>query len=147
MVVPSYAVGFTYIPGRLGLCLLLLCSLMMCANNRVHYSPMVVFVCLHITLPHYRHYADLSEGVELLKCFSSTFCLECVSKIKSILSIIFHAIYGLCVFSLPITFMKIVRIRVLYLIIIVRSEVWSICHCLELGHETLVRAVYLSVFL
>ena len=75
------------------LCLLLLCSLMMCENNRVHYDPMVVFVCLHITLPHYHHYTDKSEGIELLKCLSSTFCLECVSKIKSILSSIFHAIY------------------------------------------------------
>ena len=34
------------------LCLLLLCSLMMCANKRIHYDSMVVFVCLHITLPH-----------------------------------------------------------------------------------------------
>ena len=55
---------------------------------------MVVFFCLHITLPHYHHHADLSEGFELLKCLSNTICLECVSKIKSILSIIFHAIYG-----------------------------------------------------
>ena len=55
---------------------------------------MVVFVCLHITLPHYHHYADLSESIELLKCLSGTFCIECVSKIKSNISIIFHAIYG-----------------------------------------------------
>ena len=46
--------------------LLLLCSLMMCTNNRVHYGPMAVFICLHIT--HYHHYADVSEGIELVKC-------------------------------------------------------------------------------
>ena len=40
--------------------LLLLCSLMMCANDRVHYGPMVV--CLHITLAHYHHYADVCES-------------------------------------------------------------------------------------
>ena len=94
-VVPSCAVGFTYISRESWyLCLLLLCSFMICANNREHYGPMVVSGCLHITLPHYRHYADLSEGTKLLKCLSDTFCLEWVSAIKSILSIIFHAVYG-----------------------------------------------------
>ena len=44
----------------------------MCAINRVHYGPVVVFVCLHITLPHYHHSADVSEGVELLTCLSGT---------------------------------------------------------------------------
>ena len=39
---------------------------MMFAYNRVHYVPMVVLVCLHIKLPHYDHYADLSEGIDLL---------------------------------------------------------------------------------
>ena len=32
---------------------------MMFENNRVHYGLMVVFVCLHITLPHYHRYEDL----------------------------------------------------------------------------------------
>ena len=82
----------------------LLCSLMMCANNRVHYGLMVVYGYLHITLPHHHHHSDLSEGIELLKCLSDIFCLECVSKIRSVPSIIFYAIYrGLCVLSLPIS--------------------------------------------
>ena len=80
------------------LCLLLMSSLMMCANIRIYYGPTVVSVCLHITLTRYHHYADLSEGIQLLKCLSLTFCLGCVSKIYSILSIIFHPIYGaLCI--------------------------------------------------
>ena len=66
----------------------------MCKNKQEHFGPMVISVCLHITLPQYHHYVDLSEGIELLKCFSDMFCLQCVSKIKSILSCIFHAIYG-----------------------------------------------------
>ena len=85
---------FHICPGKHFFRLLLLCSLTMCANYRVHFDPMVVFLCLHITLPHYHYYADQSQGIGLLKCLSGTFCLECVSKIKSILSIIFHAIYG-----------------------------------------------------
>ena len=76
------------------LCLSLRCSLMMCANNRVHYEPMAVFVCLYITLPRYYHHGDLSDGIGLPKCLLGTFCLKCVFKIKKISSIIFNAING-----------------------------------------------------
>ena len=94
VVVASYAVGFIQIfRGSLVVCLLLPRSRMMRANNRVHYDPTVVSVCLHTTVFHYHNYADLSQGIGLLKCLSDTFCLECMFKIKSILSIIFHAIY------------------------------------------------------
>ena len=44
---------------------------------------------------------------------------------------------GLCVFSLPFYLMVIVRIPVLDLIIIIKSDVWPICHCLGLGNETI----------
>ena len=54
---------------------------------------------------------------------------------------------GLCVFSLPIYLLMIVRICVLYLIIITKSEVWPICHCVGLGHEAMVCAVCISIFL
>ena len=76
------------------LCLLLLGNLMMCANNQVNSGLMVIFLCLHMTLPHYLHQADLSEGIELLKFLSGIFYLDCVSKIKSMLLIICHSIYG-----------------------------------------------------
>ena len=66
VVIPSYAFGFVYIyiPGQLGF-VLLLCSLMMCTNNRVHYGLMVVLVCLHITLLHYHNHADVSGSIEI----------------------------------------------------------------------------------
>ena len=54
---------------------------------------------------------------------------------------------GLCVFSLPIPLVMIERIYILCLIIIIKSEVWTITHCLGLGHETMVCAVCLSIFL
>ena len=54
---------------------------------------------------------------------------------------------SLCVLSLPIFLMMTVRMCVLYLIIIIKSEVWRICHCLVLGHETMVCAVCISIFL
>ena len=82
-------------PGKGGFCVFKYCAaLMVCTNNRVHYGLMVVYGYLHITLPHYHHYAILFEGIALLKCLSNIFCVECVSKNRSVLSIIFHAIYG-----------------------------------------------------
>ena len=47
----------------------------------------------------------------------------------------------------PISFVMIERINILCLIIIIKSEVWTITHCLGLGHETMVCAVCLSIFL
>ena len=66
------------------------------------------------------------------------------SSIFSQLSIIQYV--GLCVFSLPISFVMIERIYILCLIIIIKSEVWTITHCLGLGHETMVYAVCRSIF-
>ena len=42
--------------------------------------------------------------------------------------------------------MMIVRIRARYIIIIVKSEVWSICDCLGLGHGTMMYAVWRFIF-
>ena len=53
----------------------------------------------------------------------------------------------MCVFSLPISFVMIERIYILSLIIIIKSEVITITHSLDLGHETMVCAVCLSIFL
>ena len=39
------------------------------------------------------------------------------------------------------------NIYILCLIIIIKSEVWTTTHCLGLGHETMVCAVCLSIFL
>ena len=57
------------------LSLLLLCTIMMCEYNGVHYDLIVVFVCLRITLHHYHHYADVSESIELVTCILTTVCL------------------------------------------------------------------------
>ena len=54
-------------------------------------------------------------------------------SIFSQLSIIQYV--GLCVFSLPISLVMLERIYILCLIIIIKSsEVWTITHCLGLGH-------------
>ena len=66
-------------------------------------------------------------------------------SIFSPLSIIQYV--GLYVFSLPISLVMIEIIYILCFIIIHKSEVWTITHCLGLGHETMVSAACLSIFL
>ena len=51
---------------------------------------------------------------------------------------------GLCVCPFPLWWLG---EYALCLIIIIKSEVWTIIHCLGLGHETMVCAVCLSIFL
>ena len=64
-------------------------------------------------------------------------------SIFSLLSIIQYV--GLYVFSLSIYLVMIERIYILCLIIIIKSEVWTV-HCLVLGHETMVSTVCLSIY-
>ena len=65
-------------------------------------------------------------------------------SIFSPLSIIQYV--GLYVFRLTISLVMIERIYILCLIIIIKSEVRTITHCLRLCHETMVSAVCLSIF-
>ena len=129
-----YATCFTYIY------IYIYIKHFVCVNNWVHYDRLVVFVSLHITLPHYHHYADASEGIDLLKYLSGTFCPVCVKDWVNCLNY-FHAVCGPVCIQLTTFFVMTVRIRVLYLIIIIKSDVWSICR-LELGHDE----VCLSMF-
>ena len=52
---------------------------------------------------------------------------------------------GLYVISLPISIVSIVNKRVIYLIIIIKSELWTRCHCLGLGHETMALFSYMTL--
>ena len=58
-----------------------------------------------------------------------------------------YIMWGCIFFSLPISLVMIERINILCLIIIIKSEVWTITHCLGLGHETVVSAVCLTLLL
>ena len=68
-----------------------------------------------------------------------------MSKIKHILSAIHYTICGTV--QLTNSLVMVERIFILCLITILKSEVWTIAHCLGLGHETIVCAVCLSIFL
>ena len=65
-------------------------------------------------------------------------------SVLSPLSIIQYV--GLYAFSLPVSLVMIERIHILCLIIIIKSEVWTITHCLGLGHKTMVSAICLFIF-
>ena len=54
---------------------------------------------------------------------------------------------GLYVFSWPVPLVMIEIIYILCVIVIIKSEVWTITYCLGLGHETMVPTVCLSIFL
>ena len=117
---------------------------MMNASSRIRFGLQVVFVYLYIKPSHYHHCANFIWGHWIYKMpvrynLSSVWVMI---SIFSQLSIIQYV--GLCVFSLPNSFVMIERIYILCLIIIIKSEVWTINHCFGLGHETM---VCLSIFL
>ena len=69
-------------------------------------------------------------------------------KIKNILSVIHYTIYGVLCFQFAHYLCDDWdNIYPLSYIIIIKSEVWIITHCLGLAHETMVCAVCLSIFL
>ena len=80
------------------MCLFLLCSLIMCANDRAHYGLMVVFRLHH-------HYTDESEFIELninVRYILPSVCLK-LNQSPRLSSMQYM---GLLVFSLPISHMK-----------------------------------------
>ena len=120
---------------------------MMIANSRIRFGLQIIFVCLYITPSHYHHCANFiwSHWTYRMPVRYNLSSVWVRLSIFSQLSIIQYV--GLCVFSLPISFMMIERIYILcVIIIIIKLEVWTITHCLGLGHETTVCAVCLSIF-
>ena len=80
---------------------------------------------------------DISECIKLRKACQA-YSVECGSKLRQLSQSSFMQYIGLCVFSKPMSFMMTMGMRVLDLIIIIRSEEWPICHCFGFGHETIV---------
>ena len=79
---------------------------------------------------------------ELIKCLSDIFCWVCEWDLAYSLSYPLYSIWG-CVFSVCQSPSWWLRWYILCLIIIIKSEIWTITHCLGLGHETMVCAVCL----
>ena len=77
---------------------IIIVQFMMSANIRIRFGLQIVLVCLYSTPSHYHHCANLSEGIELMKCLSDIFC-ECVDTIKHILSVIHFILCGAVYFQ------------------------------------------------
>ena len=119
----------------------------MSANVRIRFGLHIVLVCLYSTPSHHHHCANLSEGIELKNAYQIHF-VECVSKIKHILCFIHYTISrAVCFQFTHFSCDDWENIYILCLTIIIKSEVWTISHCLGLGHKTMVSAVCLSIFL
>ena len=123
------------------------CTLMMCANIRIHYGPMVTIICLRfqylivMIVQTYRMILNIYDACQV-------HYVECVSKIKSILSIIFHAIYGAVYKQLThFAYNDCENMCILSYYHHHQSKVWPICHYLWLGHETKICGVCISTFL
>ena len=75
--------------------------------------------------------------------------IECVSKIKHILSVIHFTIFEAVCFQFTYYLCddwENIYTLFYYFIIIIKSQVWGFIHCLGLGHETMVCAVCLATF-
>ena len=121
---------------------------MMSANSRIRFGLQIVFVCLYITPSHYHHCANFiwrhwTYKMPVRYNLSSVWVRL---SIFSQLSIIQNV--GLCVLQFTHSLCDDwENIYILCFIIIIKSEVWTITHCLGLGHETMVSVVCLSIFL
>ena len=65
-----------------------------------------------------------------------------IRNIISWISNIIYAPYGLCVFSLPVSLLMIVRMFLLFTITIVKSEIWILGHCLGLDHSRVLYVLF-----
>ena len=116
----------------------------MSANSQIHFGLQIVFVSLYIT-PYY-HCTNISEDTEFVKCLSAIFCWVCEWNQAYFLNYWFYNIWG-CLFSVCPFPLWWLREYTLCLIIIIKSEVWTIIGCLELGHRTMVCTICLSILL
>ena len=133
MFVTSYSVSYyIYIPGKPGICFHYYCA----ASGECKQSD-TFWIADRIRLLVY--YISLSSLCKLIwrhwiYKMPVRYILSSAWVRLSIFSQISDIQYvGLCVFSLPISIMMIERIYILCLIIIIKSEVWTISHYLESG--------------
>ena len=128
-----------YIPGKTGFCFYDNCAQIL-EYIMARWSHSFVF----FKLPHCHHYADVFEGIELPTTFQ-IHSVQCVSKMKS-LNYLSCDIWGCLYSACPFLLWEYIYI---YFILLSssKSEIWPICHCLRLGHETMVCAACFYIFL
>ena len=113
------------------------------ANKRIRFVLKIVYVCLYITPPHYHHCANISEDIELVKCLSDIFCRVCEQDRAYSLH---YTIRGAVCFQF--THFPCDDWDNIYSLSYYHHQIGIMHNCpfLELGNETMVCAVCLSVF-
>ena len=108
----------------------------MCANDRVHYGRIRLFAhyTTSLTLLCRRISKHWTSKIPVM-CILSRICIRLCQFSK----LSFMQYMGCVHSALSIPLVMIVRIQKY-------SEVWPICHCLGLGHETISCIVCLSIF-
>ena len=153
-----YVYIYIYIyPWKVGFCVSNYCAVLWCAQIMEHiiaWWPVVAVICtlnylIIIIIDHHWSCIIIRTFLKFLNC--SNACLldyvSCVClRLGQFSQLSFMQYMGLCVLRLHISLIMIYKIPVLGCIIIIKSEVWPICHCLGLGHETMVCEVCLSIF-
>ena len=109
-------------------------------------EPMMISLQTHICVTRPQWVKFVPEGRMDNKSALVQIIPWCRTDDKSLHEIILYYIWG-CVFSVYPFPLWWLREHTLCLIIIIKSEVWSIIHCLGLGHETMVCSVCFSIFL
>ena len=119
-------------PGKAVFCFIYCSAVYDAHNDRLK----AVFICLHMTMPHYHPSGDLSERIGPTNAWQ-IYSAGCVSKINCILTIIFYAIYGAVLFRLNnFSFADCDNIFTSsHFIIIYKTEIWIVGHCLGLGDD------------
>ena len=138
MFVASYSVTYCiYVPRKSGICFHYYCAI----YDECKYSD--TFWLADRTLLFVQYIISLSSLCKFIwRHWTYKMPVRCIlSSVWVRLSILFPLsiiqYVGLYVFSLPISLVMIEWIYILRLVIIIKSEVWTITHCLGLGHETM----------
>ena len=79
MFVTSHSVTYCiYVTGKKReFVFIIIVQFMMSANIRIRFDLQIVLVGLYSSPSHYHHCANLSEGIELIKCLPDIFCRVC----------------------------------------------------------------------
>ena len=101
----------------------------------IEFHPTTHWTPASVTL-HYRVVIEMQkDSKQFVKCWAGKFCRVC--KINLFYELSYMPYVGLIACSLPISFPMVVRIYVLNLIIIIKSEISIISLCLGKGHSVI----------
>ena len=85
------------------------CTVMIYANDWMHYDSKVIFGCWHIAPSHCHHRSDFFKGFEHILFYY--YYMKCLFKMKSILTIVLFAIIGSVCYQPIHLFLKTISVR------------------------------------